>query len=349
MISVDALQVSHLNNPAVSLTEWDNFVASTHNGHVFQTSPWAAYRQKAGWNPILLSLADHARLQAGCMVYQRSIASLPIGGVLFVPRGPVLDYHSPEAPRLFSDVLDRLVQLANRRLAVVRVCPDVKRNTKWVEEILARKGFRKANRSVGHTATIRLDLTQSIDHIIAGMHKDRRRDVRLLMQRGDTWSSYQDDSLTSFDLLYSMYHKTIERVGKSPKSYRDLRLMHETLSSYGASFILVVQYNNRPVSAVLLVPMKKQFWGFGASMTEDAKQLKYATVALYWEVIKWAKSRGYAEFDLQGIPDPPNPGDPLYGVYRFKHLWGGEEVHLIGEYDYTRFPFLIRLLEWKLG
>jgi lipid II:glycine glycyltransferase (peptidoglycan interpeptide bridge formation enzyme) len=125
--------------------------------------------------------------------------------------------------------------------------------------------------------------------------------------------------------------------------------MHETLSSYGASFILVVQYENHPVSAVLLVPTEKQFWGFGASMTEEAKPLKHATVALYWEIIKWAKNQGYAEFDLQGIPDPPDPDDPLYGVYRFKQKWGGEEVRLIGEYDYTRFPILIRLLEWKLG
>jgi len=349
MISADALQVSRLSNPALSLTEWDNFVASTHNGHVFQTSPWASYRQKAGWNPILISLTNQDSLRAGCLVYQRSIAGLPIGGVLHVPRGPVLDYDSPEAPRLFSEVLDRLIQFADRSFAVVRVCPDVKRTTTWVEEMLLEKGFQRAKRSVGHTATIRLDLTQPLDCIIAGMSNNRRRDIRQFEKEGKAWSSYRDTSLESLELLYGMYSKTIEKAGKSPKCFHDLRMMHETLASYGASFILVVKYYDRPVAAVLLVPMKKHFWGFGGSMAEGAKELKYASVALYWEIIKWAKNQGYTEFDLQGVPDPPNPNDPLYGVYQFKQRWGGEEVHLIGEYDYTRFLILVRLLEWKLG
>jgi lipid II:glycine glycyltransferase (peptidoglycan interpeptide bridge formation enzyme) len=282
-------------------------------------------------------------------VLQRSIAGLPIGGVLHVPRGPVLDYDSTEAPELFSDVLDRLVQLARQRLAVVRVCPDVKRTTAWVEEILLEKGFHRARRSIGHTATIRLDLTQSLDQIIAGMSRTRRQNIRIIEKEGKIWSYDFDDSIASLELLYGMYRKTIERAGKTPKSYHDLRLMHETLSSYGASIILTVRYDQRPVSTVLLVPMKKHFWGFAASMAEDAKELKYATVAMYWKIIQWAKNQGYAEFDLQGIPESAQPGDPLYGVYRFKQKWGGEEVHLIGDYDYTRIPFLVRLLEWKLA
>jgi len=349
MISVNTLDFSHLKYPTEGLTEWDNFVASVKNGHVFQTSPWAEYRKKAGWHPFLVTLSCQNCLQVGCMVLHRSIASLPICGVLHVPRGPVLDYDSPEAPLLLSNILDRLTQLARRRFAVVRVCPDVERNTQWVEEMLHEKSFKRAKRSVGHTATIRIDLTQSLDQIIAGMSRTRRQNIHNLENAGEQWSCYHDDSSNSLKLLYGMYHQTITRTGKSPKCYHDLCLMHETLASYGASFVLVVKHYDQPVAAVLLVPMRKHFWMFGASMAGDAKELKTASVALYWEIIKWAKSQGYTEFDLQGIPDPPNPDDPLFGVYQFKQRWGGEEIGLIGEYDYTQFPILVRLLERKLA
>ena len=349
MISVNTLDFSHLKYPTGRLSEWDNFVAGVKNGHVFQTSPWAEYRKNAGWHPLLVTLSCKNCLQVGCLVFQRSIARLPIGGVLHVPRGPVLNYDFPEAPQLLSDILDRLTQLARSRFSVVRVCPDVERTTVWVEEMLLEKGFNRAKRSVGHTATIRIDLTQSLDDITAGMSRTRRQNVHYLENAGDVWSCDHDASLDSLKMLYGMYQQTMLRAGKTPKCYHDLCLMHETLSSYGSSFILVIKHFDRPVAAVLIVAMRKHFWMFGASMVEDAKDLKCASVALYWEIIKWAKSQSYTEFDLQGIPDPPKPDDPLYGVYDFKQRWGGEEIRLIGEYDYTQFPILVRLLERKLA
>ena len=43
-----------------------------------------------------------------------------------------------------------------------------------------------------------------------------------------------------------------------------------------------------------------------------------ADVLLEWEIIKWAKERGYEEYDLRGMPDVSGPDDPLYGVYIHK-------------------------------
>lgn len=349
MISLHAHQLSQLESLGARSTEWDDFVASVETGHVLQTMQWAEYRRKAGWHPIPLSFSSQGSLEAACIVLQRSVASLPVGGVLLVQRGPVLDYDSPQAPYMLSKVLDRLRQLALYRIAVVRVSPNIKRTTAWVKEMLLEKGFHRAKRPMAHTATIRLDLTQSLDRIVDGMSRHRRADIRRVERQGTDWSFHKESSLESLETLYDMYRHTIDEAGKSPKSFHDLRLMHETLSSFGSSFVLIVKYQDRPVASVLLVPMNKHFWGFGASMVKGEESVRGATVALYWEMIKWAKSQGYKEFDLQGIPDPPDPDGPLYGIYRFKQAWGGEEVQLLGEYDYSPYPFLARLLEWRLS
>jgi len=345
----DGLKYSLVHDPAACLTEWDEFVAGMKNGHVFQTARWALYRQKVGWQPVLLSWSSQGSLRAVCLVLHRSIAGLPVGGVLYAPRGPVLDYDSADAPLLLSEVLNRLKQLARRYLAVVRVSPDVRRTTTWVQELLEDGGFHRAKQPVGHTATIRLDLTQPLDQIIDGMSRARRSDVyRYERQRAD-YSFDCDDSLDSLRLLYEFYCRTIENAGKSPKSFNDLRMMHETLAPFGSSLIFIVRYQDRPVAAVNLIPTKGHLWGFGASMAKGDEAARDASVGLYWEMIKWAKNQGYTEFDLQGIPDPPDPEDPLYGVYRFKRRWGGEEVQFVGEYDYTPYPFMDRALEWRLS
>jgi peptidoglycan pentaglycine glycine transferase (the first glycine) len=348
MISTDALQFSQLTDPAACLTEWDDFVAGVKNGHVFQTTRWAMYRQKAGWHPILLSLSSKDSLRAVCLVLHRSVAGLPVGGVLYVPRGPVLDYDSSEAPHLLSEVLDRLVQLARRRFAVVRISPDVKQTATWVRQMLLEKGFYQAKQPIQHTATIRLDLTQPLDRIVAGMKKGRRKDIRRFERDRTAWSFHSDDSLESLEILYRLYHQTIVRAGKSPKSFDEVRLMHESLAPYGSSFVFIVKYQDRPVAGIMVVAMNKHFWLFGAGTAKGDKAASGAGVVLHWEMIKWAKQHGYVEYDLLGMPDVTGPDDVMYGIYLFKRGWGGEYVRLIGEYDYAPYPLLGRILEWKL-
>ena len=124
--------------------------------------------------------------------------------------------------------------------------------------------------------------------------------------------------------------------------------MHHWLAPFGSSFVFIVKYQNRPVAGAVIVAIGRRLWYlYGGSVKED-RTISGAGVVLHWEIIKWAKNQGYTEYDLQGMPEITGPDDPMYGIYRFKQAWGGELVHLIGEYDYTPYPFLGRILEWKL-
>ena len=70
---------------------------------------------------------------------------------------------------------------------------------------------------------------------------------------------------------------------------------------------------------------------------------------LHWEIIKWAKHNGHTKYDLHGFPEPSGRDDPLYGVCPFKRGWGGELLRLVGEYDYSPYPLLGKLMEWKIS
>lgn len=43
---------------------------------------------------------------------------------------------------------------------------------------------------------------------------------------------------------------------------------------------------------------------------------------------------GCSEYDMFGIAPAPDPGHPLYGLYRFKSGFGGEFFRTLGCWDY---------------
>ena len=146
-----------------------------------------------------------------------------------------------------------------------------------------------------------------------------------------------------------MYHQTITGVGGSLKSFDEMFLMHESLASVGSSFVFIVEFQNRPVAGAFIVAIGKRLWYLYGGSAKGNDAVSGAGVALHWEIIKWAKRHGYVEYDLQGFPDVAGPDSPLYGVYLFKRGWGGQRVRLIGEYDYSPYPLLGKLMDWKIS
>ena len=350
MLSVkNSLEFSLLNDPSACPVEWDDLVARLEFGHVFQSRMWAQYKQKVGWRPFLLSWANNESLKAVCLLLHRSIAGLPFGGILYAPRGPVLDYASPEAPHIFSEILARLVHFARLRCSVVRVSPDVEHSVTWVTDKLSEMGFRKAKQPVQHTTTLRLSLEAEIPEIIGRMEKGRRYWVRRFEKNGDGWLFDDDNSAKSLANFHHMYTQSMARAAGDPKSLDDMAVMHDTLAPLSHSFVFIARYKGRPVAGAEIVGIGERLWYlYGGSAKEDNVP-GGGGVFLHWQIIKWAKEHGYVEYDLQGIPDELNTNNPLHGVYLFKRGWGGKKIRLIGEYDYSPYPFLGKILNWKIS
>ena len=60
-----------------------------------------------------------------------------------------------------------------------------------------------------------------------------------------------------------------------------------------------------------------------------------ATYLLQWEAIKAAKAFGSKSYDFYGIPPENDENHPMYGLYRFKTGFGGDDcvIHRIGSVD----------------
>jgi lipid II:glycine glycyltransferase (peptidoglycan interpeptide bridge formation enzyme) len=90
----------------------------------------------------------------------------------------------------------------------------------------------------------------------------------------------------------------------------------------------------------------KYWYAWGAS--SDEKRNLMPTYLLQWELMRWARERGFTHYDLGAVPSPDNLDDenhPLYGVYKFKEGFGSEMVDFVGCWDLPVGP--VRAALWN--
>ena len=108
---------------------WNSQIARLPGAHILQTWEWGKLKEAYGWQMLPQVWQDPAapsEIKAAAMVLQRTIA---LGGfaarlrVLYVPRGPILDWSDLYWRRR---VLDDLQLLARKRGAIfIKMDPDV--------------------------------------------------------------------------------------------------------------------------------------------------------------------------------------------------------------------------------
>src|SRR6266852_1317324 len=101
---------------------WNDIIRQLPYAHVLQTEEWGRFKQRTtGWNYEKTYLRDRSEnIVGGALVLTRRIGPF---AVMYVPKGPMLDYSNP---LLLREMLENLESLARERLAVwIKIDPDV--------------------------------------------------------------------------------------------------------------------------------------------------------------------------------------------------------------------------------
>lgn len=182
-----------------------------------------------------------------------------------------------------------------------------------------KKGFRQDGWPLLATKTIRIDLTPSLDKILAGFKKDCRYCIRKCSMLN------AQCSMNNFDKFYELWRKAakIKHLWVPPKwQYEAL------IQSFGKNaFCITVK---ELAGAMVLVHDKTAYYYYAASLSEGKKQqLPYSSV---WELMKEAKKRGCKIWDFEGIYDQRWPNRGIKGYTHFKKSFGGEEIEFPGSF-----------------
>ena len=292
-----------------------------------QSSEWASYMAKIGWE-----VADLGNTKA----YIRKIPFL--GSIIKIPR--------------FNDLylLEQIDTLAKKQKAfAAKIEPNAEIDSEKVLRALENNGYYLDNWSFAPTRTIRVDLTQSEDRILANMKKETRYAIRkaqgLKLELG---IMNNEEGLEEF---INLYKQTAKRTGFWTGPIKELRLRWEIFSSAKkADLFLASQGPALEAGAVVFYHDKVAYY-YHAASSESGQKLN-APSLLIWEIIRAAKKRHCLMLDLEGIKDSRIPSTKNWeGFSRFKKGFGGQEIELNGSFSKYYVPLIGPLFRFiqKLG
>jgi peptidoglycan pentaglycine glycine transferase (the first glycine) len=367
-------------NPAqISPTRWNASIARLNGAHILQTWEWGKVKSQFGWQPSHL-------LWYGCAgQYRLSINHLPergqpqepiaaaltllrnirIGGfaqrmgVMYVPKGPLLDWNDAS---LRKRVLQDLKEYAQKHAAIfIKIDPDLEigggipgstgayesqLGLRVMDELKA-DGWQFSEEQVQFRNTLLIDLQQPEAELMGNMKQKTRYNVNLAKRKG---VNVRMGTPADFDLLFRMYAETSVRDGfviRNEAYYREVwssfMANQPTLQSdQPMAEALVAEVDGIAVAGVIIFQFARKAW-FLYGMSKVTQRDKMPNYLLQWEAIKRCKAAGCTTYDLWGAPDEFQESDPLWGVYRFKEGLGGNVQRNLGAWDLPTNRMLYRL------
>jgi peptidoglycan pentaglycine glycine transferase (the first glycine) len=325
------------NDPA-----WDDFLEQIPGSDYVQSSRWGRARASIGWPPVRVVVSEDGRVVAGAQMLTRA---LPVGGrVGLVRKGPVV---RDDRPDLVGLVLDRMIAMGSAhhvRLLVVQP----PRGREWMCGEMRQRGFRPGRLDVldtQRTAALRVDLRADLEELLARMSGKCRQQIRLAERRGVTVRRGSEADLSIFDRLKCAHSARLGYDRRSESYYAEL---WRAFPLRGRAELFIAEYEGEPVSVLFAIP-------FGDTCNHVERLWSgrhgglHANVLLEWEVMKWAKSEGYAFTDFAATELPvaaavlagrPDSIDPRYGASIFKLRLGAQIVVDPPFLDYVHNPVL---------
>ena len=179
---------------------WDGLIADLPGAHILQTWEWGRIKQSYGWEPVPYTWQDEqGKTGAAAMVLQRKVSmlglTLPLR-VLYVPRGPLVDWSSPEWRKRVITELQALSRLPD--VVFIKIDPEVvtgfgipvmadaveTSSGSVVQSALKEHGWRYSSEQIQFKNTVWVDLNYSEAELLARMKQKTRYNLNLAQRKG---------------------------------------------------------------------------------------------------------------------------------------------------------------------
>jgi peptidoglycan pentaglycine glycine transferase (the first glycine) len=314
---------------------WNEAVAHLPCRHVLQSYEWGEFKSRYGWTPFRLLFIAEGEAVAAASALLRRLPRVP-WGVMYVPKGPALDYHDEE---LLAVVLGRLEDLAREQQAIfIKIDPDVTADRRDDIHTLLDRGWRASSEQIQFRNTLLIDLRRGEEELLSNMKSKTRYNVRLARRRG---VEIHLGGVEDLPLFYEMYTITSARDDFIIRPFSYYADAWGTFVDRGLAQLFLARYQGEALAGLMLFHFGDRVWYMYGASTEKHRNLM-PNQLLQWEAMRWAKEQGYAFYDMWGAPDVLDEKDPMWGVYRFKAGFGGKLTSHLGAYDFPT----SRLLYW---
>ncbi|MDL2220378.1 aminoacyltransferase [Eubacteriales bacterium OttesenSCG-928-N14] len=321
--------------------QYDAFVSTHPNGHLFQSRLWSQVKQ--GWVSDYIIVRDSSgRITGTLCVRSRKLSPLPVS-LLYASRGPVCN---PNDIATLNAIVEQLGYIAKRRNALtLRMDPNVPASNGYFSTIMQEMGFALHNdycnfEGVQARFVRRIDLrNQTEDEIFAQFSKKHRYGVRNAQRKGI------EIRIGGYDDIPAFYELMKQTALRGNFGVRSMEYFQNVYRALGDNSRLLLAYDEGKCVATAWISLYAGLghYLYGASATEGRQNMP--TYLLQWEALRYMLANGAHTYDLRGVPGNPQQDDPLYGLYHFKKGFGGQSVELVGELDLVFKPVFTQVFD----
>ena len=320
-----------------------------------QTGAWGTYQKSLGRKVFFIGGENWKSLLVR--------HDLPLGkNYLYCPRGPVFEekrntqtaQNTNDIRNSIKEFLEKAVGIAKQERSIfLRWDPPLKSNYQP-----STTDYRLVKtRSVQPQHTFVVDLAQSEEELLSGMHEKTRYNIRLARRHGVAVRAGNGRDMDAFIALLAQTAKR-DKISLHPRDH--YMKLAEVLSPADPSApsaqsptynrqpdcpqmpvaeLYVAEYQNKMLAAAIVI----RYGGIatylhGASANTNRNVM--APYLLHWHIMQEAKRATCNAYDFWGI-DPSTKlraGDHnsrWAGISRFKRGFGGKEVHFPPSFDAT--------------
>jgi lipid II:glycine glycyltransferase (peptidoglycan interpeptide bridge formation enzyme) len=276
---------------ALQAEQWDRFVLATAGGDLVQTTAWGQAKRALGFETCQVDLRRDGKIVAAALLVIKRFG--PLGGIGYIARGPLVTGSEPES----SARILAAVEQAARRRRVRHLIVQPPAGGEAIAGALADRGYAPEAPAVAPTATLRIDLAQPLDAILARMSSSKRKQIRRGEREG---VEIRLGGRADLDLFHRLHQGTARRQNFFPLSRSYLGHQWDALAARGCVQLVFACHQGRPLAGMWLT-------AFGDTATQrlsgydlEGRQVQ-PTVACRWGAIRWAKAAGYRYYDFGGV------------------------------------------------
>ncbi len=315
--------------------QWDRFVESAFDGHHVQTAGWANVKALLGWKAARVVASERGTPVGGAQLLLREIPVF--GAVGYVPKGPIA---AKDDAALRSRLIDAVTELADsRRVRHLTVQPP--NHGHDFVPLLTARDFAVSSVPVAPAVSLMIDLSPSIDEIMAQLSRKTRYNVRVGQRKGIKVREGDAGDLTTY---HTMLATTAKRQGFGLYPIRYFQAMWQHLHPTGHLKLFIAEHEGEVVAGQLIVPFGETVIN-KLSVWSGLHGDKRPNEALQWNSIEWSKANGYRYYDFEGINraaaealrrNEPIPEELKQTVTSFKVGFGGAPVVFPEAYYFVR-------------
>jgi lipid II:glycine glycyltransferase (peptidoglycan interpeptide bridge formation enzyme) len=317
--------------------QWDRFVAAMPGGDLVQTSVWAKAKCLLGLETCRFLLRNRDRIIGGAQIVLKRFG--PLGAVGYIARGPLIANHRVADVGLLVDYIEREARARCIRHLIVQP----PRGGESMIAELERRGYAPDAPAVAPAATLQIDLTRSVDQVLASFSGNRRTQLRRSQREG---VEIRTGNRSDLDAFVALHRATARRQRFQAMSDAYLRHHWDMLHTRGAVQLFLACHRGQPLAGKLVTLFRDTVSSRLNGWTGDHPKL-HAALACHWGTMVWAKAQGFRYYDLGGIDrryaellsaGQPIPEAMLRSADGFKASLGAEPVLFPGAWHFTFVP-----------